>query len=214
MEFAMNRYLKPIINGKINEKNVRMLIDTGADYIFLNVPKYRIKKDENGKPIKDRFGNYQKEKLYLDTGYDKMIRDNYGSFVKNKNGDYVKTTVHGFGDVAVDCRLIILNNFSIGEYEFTDSYALLDEQGFARNQEMILGTACLRNFVLTIDYDKKTINFTPKGNSLSVRYEGITSDKESNIINGGIVLPADIYLHNYINIEDEEKDDINSIELF
>lgn len=52
MVFSNSKYLKPIIEGEIGRQTARMLVDTGADYTILNVPKYRICKDENGKPVK------------------------------------------------------------------------------------------------------------------------------------------------------------------
>lgn len=201
MEFIKSRSMKPIIQGKICDKDSRMLIDTGADYIFLNVPKYELRKNAQGNPIRDLYGRYEKEKLYLDAVYEKMIRDNYGSFVKDKNGDYVKTIVHGFGDITNECRLIILNSFSIDGYEFTDSYALLDENGFARNQDMIIGTACLRNFEILLNYESKNIDFKQISKVLAVDYSNIVSS-DSNLINGSICLPADIYLQDSLEIYD------------
>ena len=195
MEFSNSRYLKPIIKGFINEKQTRMLVDTGADYTILNVPKYKLKRDDNGGIVKDANGRFIKEKKVLDAEYDKLIRDNYGSFVKNKDGKFVKTTIHGFGDTSSECRLIILKTFSFDKYEFTDSYVLLDENGFANNHDLILGTSCLRNFRLIIDYDERTIEFDPKYDSVLLRYDGIIGD--ANIIDGGIILPADIYINDY-----------------
>jgi len=202
MEFIKSNGLKPIIQGQICEKSSRMLIDTGADYIFLNVPKYAIRTDDKGIPLKDSLGHYKKDKIYIDAVYDKMIRDNYGSFVKDKNGNYVKTTVHGFGDITNECRLIILNSFSIDRYEFTDSYALLDENGFARNQDMIIGTACLRNFEISINYESKCINFTQVTKALAVDYSNIVSS-DSNLTNGSICLPTDIYLQDSFELDDD-----------
>lgn len=193
MKFCNSKYLKPIIAGNIKNKSVRMLIDTGADYTILTVPKYDVKRDSNGhicyginkKPIK--------EKRYIDAEYEKNIRDNYGSFVRDKSGNFVSTRVHGFGDSVADCRLIILNSFSFDNYEFTDSYVLLDESGMGCSYDMILGTSCLRNFKITLDYENRSIDFTLKTKELALRYDGIT--KDVNLINSGIVLPEDIYLN-------------------
>lgn len=194
MKFANNHHLKPIIEGAIGARDSKMLIDTGADYVVLNVPKYQIKCDGHGKAIRDINGQYAKERLYTDVEYDNLIRENYGAFVKTPSGDFVKTTVHGFGDITNECRLIILNNFSIENYEFTDSYVLLDENGFARNQDMILGTACLRNFEISLNYEEKSVEFKQITKDLQVNYLNILSN-DSKMINGGICLPTDIYLH-------------------
>lgn len=83
--------------------------------------------------------------------------------------------------------------FSIGNYNFADSYVLLDENGFATNHDMILGTSCLRNFKLSINYLNKELNIKPITKELLVDYHGIISN-DSNIINGSISLPSDIYL--------------------
>jgi len=195
MVFSNSKYLKPIIEGEIGRQTARMLVDTGADYTILNVPKYRICKDENGKPVKDRYGRYIKEIKFPDAKYEKLIRDNYGSFVKTKDGEYVKTTIHGFGDTLTECRLIILREFSFDGNTFTDSYVLLDENGFASNHDMILGTSCLRNFKITIDYEEREVEFNLKTDVPALRYDGIISD--ANIINGGIILPTDIYMNDY-----------------
>lgn len=193
MKFIRGKSFKPIVEGKIGNNQARLLIDSGADYIVLNIPKYQPCKDESGNYIKDAYGRYKREKKYTDAQYDKMIREEYGTFVKKADGSFAKITVHGFGDTSVVCRVITLKNFSIGDFEFTDSYALLDEEGFALNQDMIIGTACLRNFAITIDYSEKNIEFEQKTKELAVDYVGITSS-ESNLINDVISFPSDLYL--------------------
>ena len=196
MKFCDSEYLKPIINGEIDGNEIRMLIDTGSDYTILNVPKFEIKKNEDGSAAKDNYGRYKKQKKYLDSTYDDIIRNSYGSFVIDKKGQFIKTTVHGFGDTTTECRLIILKHFSFESYHFNDSYVLLDENGFASNHDMVLGTSCLRNFSLAIDYENREIKFEQKTKDLALRYDGIT--KDSNMINCGIVLPTDIYLNDYV----------------
>ena len=193
MKFLQGKSLKPIVEGKIGNNQARMLVDSGADYIVLTVPKYQPCKDINGKYIKDEFGRYKKEKKYLDAQYDKLIREEYGPFVKKADGSFVKVTIHGFGDTSVECRVITLKSFSIGDFEFTDNYVLLDEEGFALNQDMIIGTACLRNFVVSIDYSEKNIEFEQKTKELAVNYTGITSS-DTNLINGSVLFPLDVYM--------------------
>lgn len=188
--------LKPIIDGKIGNKEARMLIDTGADYIVLNVPKYKMVLDDNGKPKKDKYGRYEREKIYLDAEYDKIIRENYGSFIPDKFGNIAKTTVHGFGDTFVICRLLILNSFTVDNHEFTNSFVLLDEFGFANNQDIILGTSCLRNFILTIDMEERSIDFTPKEKELKINLSNIFP-ANVNVIDDIISFPSDIYMQDY-----------------
>ena len=189
----ISKYLKPIVSGEVNGSEARMLIDTGADYIILSVPKYRIEYN-NDKPVLDDNGNYKRVRMYSDTEYDELIRKKYGTFVKKEDGDFVKTTVHGFGDIKNTCRLMILNSFVLDNYEFSDSYVLLDEQGFAKNFDMIIGTACLRNFRIILDYFEKELWLEQKSKELYVNYKGILTN-DSKMINGIIELPSDIYLH-------------------
>lgn len=191
MKFTTNR-LKPVIIGKTNGKDSRMLIDSGADYVILNVPKYSTEY-KNDIPVLDKNGNYKRIRMYSDTEYDELIRKQYGTFVTNKKGEFIKTVVHGFGDIKSECRLITLNNFSIDSYVFTDSYVLLDEYGFAKNYDMIIGTAALRNFRITLDYCDKDIQFTQRTKEVRVNYEGILAN-DSKVINSSIELPPDIYL--------------------
>lgn len=193
MKFSNSKLLKPIVSGFIQGKAAHMLLDTGADYVILTVPKYRIKRDSNGQASVDNHGQFVRERIYLDAEYDKMIRETYGSLLTDQSGNYIKTTVHGFGNTTAECRLMVLNSFTLMGHEFTDSYVLLDEKGLGTNHDMILGTACLRNFLITLDYEEKNVELNPKNEILKVNYLGIISN-DANMVGSGIVFPSDIYM--------------------
>ena len=187
MEFVQNGFLKPIISGVIGNNPKRLLIDTGSDWMVLSVPYYH-EKDGRIVPIYE-----SKEDYYA------FIRDNFGSFVRKADGTYIQTTIHGFGNTQTVCRLLSIKSFSLGDdpqYCFTDSYAFLDEQTIGRPFDMIVGTPCLRNFQITLDYEEKSIDFHPKSKELHVNYKGIVPTN-SGFLENGIAVPPDIYLLDY-----------------
>lgn len=193
MEFANKDYLKTIIEGEIGNRKARLLLDTGSDWVVLSVPKYKIEVDDNGEK--------NVIKLYSDKGYDEYIRNNMGSFITRMDGTPITTTIHGFGNTKSKCRLLSLRRFKLGDNEFTDSIVLLDELGAGNFYDMIVGTACLRNFRMIIDYEEQIINLQQKEKELKVNYKNIVPNSEINILENGFVLPADIYINDCLDID-------------